>query len=840
MVAVVLAIASVSSMAGVAVATPPAGSISGVVHQADGVTLLGNSAHVTAYDYNTGTQLGTTYSSEDDGTYTITGLSSGNYRVLARSNGYYSEYYNNVVGAGAATAVAVTDPNNTANVNFTLAQCGSISGAVHADDGTPVYGAHVVLYNSTTHAMVDEMWMKTGHYDYTVGKDLPAGSYHVWVDALGYFSEYYDNVTTIGAAAAVAVTVPNNTPNINFNLTPGGTISGTVTSDTGAPVYGAHVEIISAAQHWVIVDDVYMSATSNTYSIGTDLPSGSYHVRASVAGYYTEYFNNAASAGTAAIVVVTAGSENTGVDFSLAPCGSISGTITSDTGAPVYGAHVTAYDNVTHVEVDEVFLGATTNTYKLGHNMGTGGYHVLVEATGYFSEYYNNAAAIGSAATVGVTSPNETSGINFSLNDEALHISAVSATPTSGTTATITWTTDQPASSRVDYGLTGSYGTTVQDATLVTSHSVNLTGLTSETTYHYMVSSTDAYDSDSSADGTFITSDVTAPVISAVTATNITATGATITWTTNEPANSQVNYGTTTGYGSSTTLDATLVTIHSVNVTGLTSQTVYHYQVNSADAVGNPAASVDYTFTTPDVTAPVISAVTATNIAATGATITWTTDETADSQVEWGLTTSYGSSTTLDTATVTSHSVSLTGLASYKTYHYRVKSSDAAGNSVPSADFTFITTDVTAPSSPVVTDDGESTTDLTQLHASWTSSDADSGVTEYQYAIGTTSGGTEVVNWTSVGTNTLVTKTGLSLGAGTTYYFTVKAKNGAGVWSNVGTSDGIVAQGSEEPDGTSDGGGGMPVWAWVLIGLGAVAVIGGVGYFAFTKLGKQK
>jgi len=251
---------------------------------------------------------------------------------------------------------------------------------------------------------------------------------------------------------------------------------------------------------------------------------------------------------------------------------------------------------------------------------------------------------------------------------------------------------------------------------------------------------------------------------------------------------------------------------------------------------------VDYTFTTPDVTAPVISAVTATNIAATGATITWTTDEAANSQVEYGPTTSYGSSTTLDTNQVTSHSVNLTGLTAQTTYHYRVKSSDAAGNPAVSADLTFATAsaDTTAPSTPAVTDDGASTTDLTQLHASWTSSDADSGVAEYQYAIGTTSGGTDVVNWTSVGTDTSVTKTGLSLNAGTTYYFTVKAKNGSGLWSNVGNSDGIVAQGGGEPEEPSDGGGGMPVWAWVLIGLGAAAVVGGGGYLAFTRVGKQE
>ena len=58
--------------------------------------------------------------------------------------------------------------------------------------------------------------------------------------------------------------------------------------------------------------------------------------------------------------------------------------------------------------------------------------------------------------------------------------------------------------------------------------------------------------------------DTTAPTISARTATNITSSSATITWTTNEAATSQVNYGLTTSYGFTTTLDSTLVTAHSV------------------------------------------------------------------------------------------------------------------------------------------------------------------------------------------------------------------------------------------------------------------------------------
>src|SRR5688500_19940368 len=78
--------------------------------------------------------------------------------------------------------------------------------------------------------------------------------------------------------------------------------------------------------------------------------------------------------------------------------------------------------------------------------------------------------------------------------------------------------------------------------------------------------------------------------------------------------------------------------------------------------------------------APTISSVASSSITASGATIGWATNEASDTQVEYSMTTSYGSSCTLNTALVTSHSANLSGLAANKLYHYRVKSRDAAGN----------------------------------------------------------------------------------------------------------------------------------------------------------------
>jgi len=129
------------------------------------------------------------------------------------------------------------------------------------------------------------------------------------------------------------------------------------------------------------------------------------------------------------------------------------------------------------------------------------------------------------------------------------------------------------------------------------------------------------------------------------------------------------------------------------NLTGLTASTTYHFR---AKALGHGSAvyGEDMTFTTaslPDTTAPVITQVTVSEETTSGATITWTTSEAATSQIEYGLTEEYGSSTTLDTNLVTSHSADLTGLKAGKTYHYRVISKDAANNQAVSADDTFKT-----------------------------------------------------------------------------------------------------------------------------------------------------
>ena len=102
--------------------------------------------------------------------------------------------------------------------------------------------------------------------------------------------------------------------------------------------------------------------------------------------------------------------------------------------------------------------------------------------------------------------------------------------------------------------------------------------------------------------------------------------------------------------------------------------------------------------------------------------------------------------------------------------------------------------DASAPQMGAVNDDGAYTDAAGQLHATWSGSDPESGIAEYQYAVGTAPDDLEsVVAWTSVETDTSVTTSGLTLVSGTTYYIGVKARNGAGAWCSPAVSDGITA-----------------------------------------------
>lgn len=150
------------------------------------------------------------------------------------------------------------------------------------------------------------------------------------------------------------------------------------------------------------------------------------------------------------------------------------------------------------------------------------------------------------------------------------------------------------------------------------------------------------------------------------------------------------------------------------------------------------------------------------------------------------------------------------------TYTYQIRAVDLAGNfgsfsSVSSG----VVVDTSAPAAGSVSDgtgaDADFQAGTTSLSANWTAfTDAESGIAGYEWAIGTTPGGTETQAFTSVGLVTSASNTALTLSTGATYYASVRATNGAGL-TTTATSDGLLVDATAPPAGTVSEGSGADI-----------------------------
>jgi len=230
------------------------------------------------------------------------------------------------------------------------------------------------------------------------------------------------------------------------------------------------------------------------------------------------------------------------------------------------------------------------------------GYYAFVDLT---PGTYTVSGTVGGnykSATVTVTAGHVVdANLDFSNDPTPPVISGVSTTNLRPYSVDIKWNTDDFSTSQVDYGTTTAYGmTTPLDGATVQSHTVSLDALRPGQLYHFRVRSVNCSGLESvSGDYTFTTfSDTTAPAITNVSVSGITENSAVVTWTTDDYSTSMVQYGLTSAYSQSTDEDTTPVTDHSVLLSNLTPNTVYHFRVKSTNIASLTAYSSDYTFMT--------------------------------------------------------------------------------------------------------------------------------------------------------------------------------------------------------------------------------------------------
>lgn len=175
-------------------------------------------------------------------------------------------------------------------------------------------------------------------------------------------------------------------------------------------------------------------------------------------------------------------------------------------------------------------------------------------------------------------------------------ISPSSGAIAGGTSVTITGTGFTGATA-VDFGSTPATvtATTSDTSITATSPATSTAGVDDVT-----VTTPEGTSTKSTADRFIYTAPVlatTTPVISDVSVNDIGTSTATITWTTDTDSTSQVSYGTSASYGSTSALNTTPTMSHSVDITGLSEATLYHFDVSSGDISGT-ATSSDMVFDT--------------------------------------------------------------------------------------------------------------------------------------------------------------------------------------------------------------------------------------------------
>lgn len=386
------------NLAGLDAALDPTGSIGGnVVNSVTSAVASG--VAVTAYDAN-GNVAGTA-ATDPNGNYTLKWLDAGTYRVSFGGVGYHTQFYSGKSTLADADPVVV-NLGQTTGVSLAVAPYGSIGGTVtDAITSAAIPNITVTALDQSTRAVVGTATTDAnGNY---VIQGLSDGSYYI---------DFSGDASHAGQKYGALVTALSGTPTtgVDAALMPYGTITGTVTDAV------THNGIASDS---VTVFDANgsVAGTASTDANGAytvhGLPAGSYRVGFSDSGHFAEYYADSSSLDTADSVTVGSGAATAGIDVSLVPFATISGTVTdAATHNGIADTGVTVYDALGNV-------AGTASTDADGNysvtGLAAGNYRLAFAHSTYTSQYYDGASSLADASQVSASAGVTTTGIDAAL-----------------------------------------------------------------------------------------------------------------------------------------------------------------------------------------------------------------------------------------------------------------------------------------------------------------------------------------------------------------------------------------------------------------------------------------
>jgi chitodextrinase len=638
----------------------------------------------------------------------VTSDASGNYTLSLIAGSGYSLTLTPPVGSGAGQSIiSGMEVTADAEQNLTLSPANILSGKVLTSGGVGISNVQVVLKNPNTNEVAAQVLTDaSGSYSFSVG----GGTFAINVNG---GSKFWGVCQPDGSYGVCPPNVPVPQIFYGYNMVPSLTLAGDTTQDIILPVVTLSGKTTDS--NGVPVANVKVTQDNTVWKDG---------------GYYWVFNND-------------------------------------------------GYDPI---------KSDASGNYSLSLMAGSGYSETITPPSASFGQTVINNITLSQDMLQNIILP-------YIDTTAPVILTGPVVTDSSDTSVTVAWTTNEPAKGRVLYGTNTPPVSGVDEATLTANHSMVVSGLSAGTSYYFQVTATDASGNGPATSKvisftTKAVQDTTPPtIIDGPRVDYIDTTSAIISWSTNKASYGSVNYGLS-GTSDGIAKDTILSSTHSVKITGLTSQTQYFFTVSSTDAAGHgPATSAVNSFTTlsvPDTTAPqVVGGPMVIAVTDNTATIQWDTDEPGTSGVSWNVNgTSYG--LVQNPSLVSSHLVTVTGLAAGTTYNFTVSSIDAAGNG-PSlkAGAPFTTTLAPDANPPVFTLSPLAKT-VTDISATlfWKTDKGASAVVRY----GTDPGALDQTD-SSADLLTKTYRTLSNLAPGKTYYFqvTVTDLNGNSTTGKIGT-----------------------------------------------------
>ena len=413
------------------------GRLSGTVADTAGAPLEG--IRVVAYrrDGHGGWDYMRDTSTASTGSYAMRGLTEGTYRVAFydRSQTYLDEFFDDKRDFDAADSIEVIGGATASGIDAQLTRASKVAGTVTSDAGEPLRHIWVAAYRSDGDGgweyLSDASTDAAGRY---AVRGLAAGTYRI-----GFFdysrpgqwaSEYFDNAISIFEARNVPLAA-EGTATVDVSLSPGGSIAGTARDSSGAAAALTSVAAYRDSEQgtWTYVADATTDETG-AYRL-SGLATGAYRLRFGARGdFLPEWYQDASRVEDATDVLVSAGAETPAIDPILSRGATVSGTVTSSSGA-LANAGVTAYRETASGGWQ---YAADATTDQLGHydlrQLPSGRYKVRFDepqSSTLIGEWYDDKATRDEADTLTVGDEAQVSGVDAELAESPAILGVVSA-----------------------------------------------------------------------------------------------------------------------------------------------------------------------------------------------------------------------------------------------------------------------------------------------------------------------------------------------------------------------------------------------------------------------------